>query len=163
MLFWSTMCSLWRWFPLFSFQLLLSRHATVLRLINVSSSRLLVTWTGDLARTVWCSTGVKSTMKWATPWTWWASRNRWNAHNKLSVLYQTARPQLLRAYKCSRLALLGKGRHDDYPGRDPVSGKYHLRADRERRSESERDFERLAQSHRGESLIKLGSIAEERM
>lgn len=37
--------------------------------------------------------------------------------------------QLLRAYKCFPSAFLGKGRHDDYPGRDPVSGKYHVRAD----------------------------------
>lgn len=48
----------------------------------------LVTWTGNLAKAIWCSTGVTSTMKWAMPWTWWASRSRWNAH-KPSVFYQT--------------------------------------------------------------------------
>lgn len=31
--------------------------------------------------------------------------------------------------QCSCVALLGKGGHDDYPGRDPISGKYRVRAD----------------------------------
>lgn len=57
---------------------------------------------------------------------------------------------LLSAYKYSHLALSGKGGHDDYPGRDSVSGKYHVRADWAWRIESERDVKGLAQSHRGE-------------
>lgn len=70
-------------------------------------------------------------------------------HNKCPVFKHTV-PKPLGAYTCSRMALSGKGGHDDYPRRHPVSGKYHVRADWEWCPESERDLEGLAQSHRGE-------------
>lgn len=113
---------------------------------------VLVTWTGNLATAIWCSTGVKNTMKWATLWIWWASRSRWSFS---TYKIQTPPPppplfRLLSAYKCSHVGLSGKGGHDDYPGWDPVSGKYHIRADWEWCPESERDFTGLAQSHGGE-------------